>query len=163
MENYIIRKIEKQDNQQVAQLIRYVFDELEIPKVGTAYEDPYLDLMFEEYSNPRSVYYIVENNGKIVGCAGIAQLENEVDTICELQKMYFLPETRGMGIGAEMMELCLASAKNFGFAKCYLETMPFMLDAQKLYKKVGFENIAAPMGSTGHVSCPVWMLKDLAI
>jgi len=41
--------------------------------------------------------------------------------------------------------------------------MPFMIDAQKLYKKVGFENIAAPMGSTGHVSCPVWMLKDLAI
>jgi len=62
-----------------------------------------------------------------------------------------------------MMEVCLASAKNFGFAKCYLETMPFMLDAQKLYKKVGFENIAAPMGSTGHVSCPVWMLKDLTI
>jgi putative acetyltransferase len=28
--------------------------------------------------------------------------------------------------------------------------MPFMLDAQKLYRKVGFENINAPMGSTGH-------------
>ena len=163
MENYNIRKIEKQDNQQVAQLIRFVFDELEIPKVGTAYEDPYLDLMFEEYNKPRSVYYVVENNGKIVGCAGIAQLENEAETICELQKMYFLPETRGMGIGSEMMQLCLASAKNFEFEKCYLETMPFMLDAQKLYKKVGFENLTSPMGSTGHVSCPVWMLKDFAI
>jgi putative acetyltransferase len=30
-----------------------------------------------------------------------------------------------------------------------------------LYKKVGFENICFPMGSTGHTSCPVWMLKDL--
>jgi putative acetyltransferase len=39
--------------------------------------------------------------------------------------------------------------------------MPFMHDAQKLYKKVGFEYISSPMGSTGHVSCPVWMLKDL--
>ena len=40
MENWIIRKIEKKDNQVVAQLIRAVFDELNIPKVGTAYADP---------------------------------------------------------------------------------------------------------------------------
>lgn len=161
MENYSIRKINLEDNAEVAQLIRAIFDEMEIPKVGTAYEDPYLDLMYEEYSKARSVYYVVENNEKIVGAAGIAPLENEAETICELQKMYFLPEARGMGIGTEMMEVCLQSAKNLGFEKCYLETMPFMLDAQKLYKKAGFEYIDAPMGNTGHVSCPVWMLKEL--
>jgi len=60
MEEYTIRKIKKEDNQAVAQLIRAVFDELNIPKVGTAYEDPYLDLMFEEYNKPKSVYYVVE-------------------------------------------------------------------------------------------------------
>ena len=161
MENYSIRKINKEDNPEVAQLIRAVFDEMDIPKVGTAYEDPYLDLMYEEYNKARSVYYVVENNGKIVGVAGIAPLVNESETICELQKMYFLPEARGIGIGSEMMEVCLQSGKNFGYEKCYLETMPFMLDAQKLYKKVGFEYICSPMGSTGHTSCPVWMLKNL--
>jgi len=163
MENYSIRKIKKEDNKAVAELIRAVFDELNIPKVGTAYADPYLDLMFEEYNKPKSVYYVVESNGKIVGSAGVAPLENEVETICELQKMYFLPETRGLGIGSQMMAMCLQSAKDFGFEKCYLETMPFMLDAQKLYKKVGFEYICSPMGSTGHTSCPVWMLKDLSL
>ena len=161
MENYSIRKIKKEDNSAVAALIRAVFDELNIPKVGTAYEDPYLDLMFEEYSKPKSVYYVVEKEGRIIGSAGVAQLENEAETICELQKMYFLPETRGLGIGSQMMAKCLQSAKNFGFEKCYLETMPFMLDAQKLYKKTGFEYICSPMGSTGHTSCPVWMLKIL--
>lgn len=161
MENYSIRKIIKGDNQAVAALIRAVFDELDIPKVGTAYEDPYLDLMFEEYNKPKSIYYVVEKDGIVVGSAGIAPLANEAVSICELQKMYFLPETRGIGIGAEMMEVCLQSAKNFGFEKCYLETMPFMLAAQKLYKKAGFEYISAPMGSTGHDSCPVWMLKEL--
>jgi putative acetyltransferase len=161
MENYSIRKIKKEDNSAVAALIRAVFDELNIPKVGTAYEDPYLDLMFEEYSKPKSVYYVVEKEGRIIGSAGVAQLENEAETICELQKMYFLPETRGLGIGSQMMAKCLQSAKDFGFEKCYLETMPFMLDAQKLYKKVGFEYICSPMGSTGHTSCPVWMLKIL--
>ena len=161
MENYSIRKIIKGDNQAVAALIRAVFDELDIPKVGTAYEDPYLDLMFEEYNKPKSIYYVVEKDGIVVGAAGIAPLANEAVSICELQKMYFLPETRGIGIGAEMMEVCLQSAKNFGYEKCYLETMPFMLAAQKLYKKAGFEYISAPMGSTGHDSCPVWMLKEL--
>jgi|TARA_R110000868_G_scaffold55933_13_gene173661 putative acetyltransferase len=161
MENWIIRKIEKKDNEAVAQLIRAVFDELNIPKVGTAYEDVYLDFMFEEYSKEKSAYFVVEYNGKVVGSAGVAPLENEAATICELQKMYFLPETRGLGIGSAMMARCLETAKGFGFEQCYLETMPFMLDAQKLYKKVGFTNIDAPMGSTGHTSCPVWMLKNL--
>lgn len=161
MENWVIRKIKKEDNQEVAQLIRSVFDEMEIPKVGTAYEDPCLDLMFEEYNKPQSVYLVVENEGKIVGSAGIAPLENGDPKVCELQKMYFLPETRGLGIGSKMMEKCLEKARNFGFEKCYIETMPFMHAAQKLYKKSGFEYLDAPMGNTGHCSCPVWMLKDL--
>lgn len=161
MENWIIRAIKKEDNKEVAQLIRSVFDELEIPKVGTAYEDPYLDLMFEEYNKPKAAYFVVEWEGRILGCAGVASLENGDPQICELQKMYFLPETRGLGIGSKMMELCLEQARTFNFKKCYLETMPFMHAAQKLYKKSGFEYLEAPMGNTGHTSCPVWMLKDL--
>ncbi|RTY85993.1 GNAT family N-acetyltransferase [Flavobacterium sp. RSP15] len=161
MEKYRIRKIKKEDNPAVAALIRAVFDELKIPKVGTAYEDPYLDLMYEEYNKSKSVYYVVEKDGEIIGSAGVAPLENEAETICELQKMYFLPETRGLGLGSQMMAKCLESAKDFGFENCYLETMPFMLDAQKLYKKVGFEYLESPMGSTGHTSCPIWMLKKL--
>ncbi len=148
MENWIIREIKKEDNQAVAQLIRSVFDEMEIPKVGTAYEDPYLDLMFEEYNKPQSVYFVVENEGEILGCCGIAPLENSDSKICELQKMYFLPKTRGLGIGTKMMEQCLERARGFGFEKCYIETMPFMEAAQKLYTKSGFEYLDAPMGCT---------------
>ncbi|WP_035648004.1 GNAT family N-acetyltransferase [Flavobacterium sp. ASV13] len=161
MKDYIIRAIKKEDNKAVAQLIRSVFDEMEIPKVGTAYADPYLDLMFEEYNKPKSVYFVVESEEEIVGCCGIAPLENGASEICELQKMYFSPKTRGLGIGSEMMEKCLLEARNFGFEKCYIETMPFMHAAQKLYKKSGFEYLDAPLGCTGHSSCPVWMLKVL--
>lgn len=161
MKNWVIRKIERQDNQSVAVLIRSVFDEMEIPKVGTAYEDPYLDLMFEEYNKPKSVYFVVEMEGEILGCAGIAPLENGDPNICELQKMYFSPKLRGLGIGGKLMEECLEQARNFGFENCYIETMPFMHAAQKLYRKSGFEYLDAPMGNTGHSSCPVWMLKKL--
>lgn len=81
--------------------------------------------------------------------------------MCELQKMYFLSEARGLGLGAKMIKLCLDKAKEFGFEQCYLETMPFMEDAQKLYLKNGFAYIDHPMGGTGHYSCPVWMLRNL--
>lgn len=156
-----IREIQLEDNQQVAAVIRTVLEEFNVPKVGTAYADPQLDYMFEAYQVPKATYFVVEKEGKIIGCAGIASLENGSPEVCELQKMYFLPETRGLGIGAQMMETCLTKAKEFGFTHCYLETMPYMEAAQKLYTKSGFTYLKEPMGCTGHSSCPVWMLKDL--
>lgn len=57
------------------------------------------------------------------------------------------------------MRVCLNRAKEYGYEKVYLETMPYMKAAQKLYMASGFEYIEKPMGNTGHYSCPVWMLK----
>ena len=159
--NMDIRKIEQKDNPAVAKIVRTVMIELRAPKVGTAYADPNLDTMFETYQKANAVYFVIENDGRIIGGAGIQKLDNGEDTICELQKMYFMPEARGLGVGSKMIALCLQQAKEFGFKKCYLETMPFMIDAQKLYKKSGFYNINGPMGNTGHTYCSVWMMKDL--
>ncbi|MGK4567293.1 GNAT family N-acetyltransferase [Flavobacterium sp. 3HN19-14] len=161
MDGIIIREIQANDDKAVAALIRQVLIEFDVPKVGSAYADPQLDCMTETYSAPKSAYFIAEINSEIVGCAGIALLENSTENICELQKMYFLERARGKGIGARMMQYCLEAAKAFGYEKCYLETMPNMSAAQKLYKKSGFENVCSPMGNTGHNACPVWMLKDL--
>ena len=157
----VIRPIQKADNQAVAKVIRTVLIEHNVPKVGTAYADASLDCMFETYTVHRSRYFVVEHYNQIIGGAGISQLANENETICELQKMYFLPEARGLGLGLQMMQQCLEVARSFGYEQCYLETMPYMHDAQKLYKKFGFTYIDAPLGATGHTSCPVWMLKDL--
>ncbi|MDC6386845.1 GNAT family N-acetyltransferase [Flagellimonas taeanensis] len=161
MGNAKIREISPEDNEQVAKVIRKVLEDMGVPKVGTAYADKALDDMYAEYDVPRATYFVVEHDGKIIGCAGIAPLQNYAGNVCELQKMYFLEEARGKGIGSEMMQVCLQRAKDFGFDECYLETMPYMAAAQKLYKKNGFEYIDAPLGNTGHYSCPVWMLKKL--
>lgn len=157
----VIREITRKDDLRVAQVIRKVLEDLGVPKVGTAYADAALDHMFENYDVPKAAYFVLEQEGEIIGCAGIAQLENYDGNCCELQKMYFLEEARGKGLGSQMMDACLNAATDFGFEQCYLETMPYMKDAQKLYKKSGFEYIDAPMGNTGHFSCPVWMLKTL--
>lgn len=157
----IIREITQKDNAEVAAVIRNVLIEHNVPKVGTAYADVSLDCMFETYRESGSLYFVAEVNGKIAGGAGIAPLQNGPEDVCELQKMYFLPELRGTGTGSNMMEKCLAFAAGAGYTQCYLETMPYMEAAQKLYRKSGFEYLEAPMGDTGHSSCPVWMIKTL--
>lgn len=157
----IIREIKPEDDLAIACVIRMVLIEMGVPKVGTAYADSALDHMASTYDKENAVYFVVENCGKIIGGGGIAPLENCAEAICELQKMYFLPEARGKGIGAEMIRLCLAKAKAFGYNKCYLETLPYMTAATALYKNLGFENLEGPMGNTGHYSCNVWMIKSL--
>lgn len=157
----IIRPIKKEDNVQVAAVVRKVLVDLGVPKVGTAYADVALDAMYEHYNRPKAQYFVVAIGDRIIGCAGIAQLDNYEGNVCELQKMYFLEEARGRGIGSEMMTTCLEQARVFCFDQCYLETMPYMEAAQKLYKRSGFRYIDEPMGDTGHFSCPVHMLIDL--
>lgn len=158
---YIIREIKVEDNQAIAEVIRNVLIEMGVPKVGTAYEDQALDVMYETYNKDKATYFVLEHDNKIIGGGGISQLDNFEGNTCELQKMYFLPEARGKGLGARMIEKCLEKAKEFGFEQCYLETMPYMKAAKKLYKRNGFDFIDGPMGDTGHYSCNVWMIRKL--
>ncbi|WP_396198557.1 GNAT family N-acetyltransferase [Flavobacterium sp.] len=159
--NYIIREIESKDNLKIATVIRNVFEELDAPKVGTAYADPHLNTLFEVYQAENEIYFIVEMDGTILGGCGIGNLVEAEFKICELQKMYLAKEARGKGIAKELMQKCLSFAKQVGYDKCYIETLPFMKDAQKLYVKSGFTFIDGPMGATGHNACDVFMIKDL--
>lgn len=159
--NYIIREIESKDNLKIATVIRNVFEELDAPKVGTAYADPHLNTLFEVYQAENEIYFVVEKDEIILGGCGIGNLVEPEFKICELQKMYLAKEARGKGIAKELMQKCLTFAKQVGYDKCYIETLPFMKDAQKLYVKSGFTYIDGPMGATGHNACDVFMIKDL--
>lgn len=158
----VIREIEAKDNSAVAALIRSVLIEFNVPKEGTAYADKDLDYMYESYQKKdKGVYFVIEEDGEVIGSAGVCQLDNYSGSVCELQKMYFLKQARGRGLGSRMMKKCLDTARDLGFEKCYLETMHQMEAAQSLYRKTGFEYIDGPMGGTGHHSCPVHMILSL--
>ncbi|MGO2101414.1 GNAT family N-acetyltransferase [Psychroflexus halocasei] len=161
MNSIEIRPIQKKDNPDVAKMIREVLIEQNAPQEGTAYADKSLDEMFETYDKKRSEYFVLLENNQIKGSVGISTLEGGEDDVCELQKMYFKPEVRGRGLGAQMMQTCLDFAKENDFKFCYIETLPWMKAAQKLYQRSGFEYIDYRLGSTGHHACTVWMLKKL--
>ncbi|MEC8884128.1 MAG: GNAT family N-acetyltransferase [Bacteroidota bacterium] len=154
-----IRAVEAADNKELANLLRSILIEMGVPKVGTAYADTALDCMYETYDVDQAEYFVIEEDGTLLGGAGIAPLANYKGPVCELQKMYISASLRGKGVGQRLMNTCLEFAKNQGFEQVYIETMPYMEAAQKLYKKSGFEYIDGPMGCTGHSACPVHMLK----
>lgn len=157
----IIRPIEKSDNDIVAQIIRLVMTEFKAVGCGYSINDSEVDDMYTAYAVEKSAFYVVELAGRVLGCGGFGPLSGGQADTCELRKMYFVAELRGLGVGSRLLELCLEKAAGAGYRYCYLETMDDMKQAQRLYGKHGFKYLEEPMGNTGHNSCGTWMAKNL--
>lgn len=157
-----IRPIQPSDNPALAKIIRDTLTEFDANHPGTVYYDATTDALFELFQRPLSAYYVAESdNGKIVGGGGIYPTEGLPDDTCELVKMYLLPETRGKGLGGSIIEKCLQTAKELGFKRIYIESMPELKLALKVYERFGFSYLNAPMGNGGHFGCKLWMIKEL--
>lgn len=157
-----IRYIQQSDNPALAKIIRATLTEFGANHPGTVYYDASTDALFELFQKSRSVYYVAENeDGQIIGGGGIFPTEGLTNDTCELVKMYLLPEARGKGIGKSIIEKCLQTAKDLGFAQIYIESMPELKLALKVYERFGFSYLKAPLGNSGHFGCELWMTKSL--
>jgi len=144
----------------VAGVIREVMTSYALDCPGSALLDPEVSQMSRAYSEPRSAFFVAEREGKVIGGAGIAPLAGGDGSVCELRKMYFLPEGRGYGFGQRVLDKCLKAAREFGYRSCYLETRLEMKEAHRLYERNGFKQGEA-QGNTGHFICEVWYSLDL--
>lgn len=158
-----IRPIQARDDAAIASIIRTVMPEFGATGCGFAINDPEVDWMSRAYAQPRCAYFVAEDDesGFVLGGGGVAPLAGADDDTCELRKMYFMPQARGLGSGAAMMARCLDVARAFGFRRCYLETLAGMDAAMKLYERSGFVRIDAPLGDTGHSGCNTFYLRPL--
>jgi putative acetyltransferase len=160
-DDLLIRPIEPRDDTSVAQIIRTVMPEFGAGGPGFAIHDAEVDAMHAAYSQPRSAYFVIESGGRVLGGGGVAPLIGGDADVCELRKMYFLPELRGRGAGRALLERCLKTAHELGFSRCYLETLTGMDAAQALYSRFGFVPLPAPMGNTGHHGCNRFFVREL--
>lgn len=151
-----IREIRYEDNGIIELIIRNCLIEFNGNRAGTAWEDPDLGRFSEIYNTATEKYWVAETD-RVVGGVGIAPLAG-ADGVCELQKMYCIPEVRSTGISHKLIETALNYAKQY-FDKCYLETFDNMIAAQKFYEKYGFVRIDEPLGNTGHYACDVRYIK----
>ena len=158
---WTLRPIRPADDAAIAAIIRRVMPEYGAIGDGYAINDPEVDWMSRAYAAPRSAYFVIERDGTVLGGGGVAPLEGGDPEVCELRKMYFLPELRGLGAGRRMMQQCLDAARGFGFRRCYLETLSGMTEARRLYERTGFRQIEGPLGATGHGGCNTFYLLEL--
>ena len=157
---YKIREIEEKDNREIEAVIRACLIEFGANHEGTAWTDQNLGRFSEIYNTEGNKYWIaVDENSKIVGGVGIGKLDG-IDDVCELQKMYCLPNARGTGLSHKLMNIALEYAKKY-YSRCYLETLENMVAAQKFYEKYGFERIYEPLVKTEHFACDVRYIKNI--
>ncbi|MEA2747968.1 MAG: putative acetyltransferase [Myxococcales bacterium] len=165
--SYTIRRVKAGDRAAVARLIRVVMPEFGAKGPGFAINDPEVDDMFGAYQAARSGYFVVTRpdprtgTDVVVGGAGYAPLVGGDGHTCELRKMYFMPEVRGLGLGQKLLADCLAGATRAGFTRMYLETLAAMSQARALYERSGFRRLSRPMGATGHFGCNSFYVKEL--
>ena len=161
MDDWQIRPVRPEDNPALAAIIRATFREFHLDKPGTAFYDKALDDMYDAFRVPGSQYHVGVCDGRIVGGGGIYPSAGLPSGTCELVKMYLVPSMRSKGLGSLLLDECLRSARRSGYRQVYIETMPEFGKAISLYEKLGFRRLDGPLGSTGHYTCSVWMLKDL--
>lgn len=148
-------------DQDLCKIIQQVGAEFGAIGDGFGPSDAEVLAMSQHYnSEDRSGYWVALLDGKVVGGGGIAAF-NASTSVCELKKLFLLPESRGLGLGKALIGQCLSFASQQGYEQCYLDTLSNMSTAVRLYESFGFEHLTEPMPGTEHNGCDVWMLKSL--
>jgi len=161
-EEFRVRPIARKDNRVLAEIIDTCLAEFSPgTRRGLVNEDPEFHALYEFYRKPRSAYFVIEREQRVLGGAGVAPLKGGDAHTCEFQKMYLLTDCRGHGLGQRMLDMCLRTAKEFGYRRAYLETLTNMKRARTLYEKNGFVAISKQLGTTGHYGSEAWYVKEL--
>ena len=157
-----IRLSTKADNPEITKLIRSVLAEFGGCAEGNSKDTLELADIQKAYGGPNAKFYVIEHSGRIVGCGGIRQLEMSSKILtCELRRMYFAQESRGIGLGRLLLERCLEDAERVGYRRCYLETKSNMIHAKKLYERFGFTKLSDSRTGCRN-GCDLFYSKDLA-
>lgn len=90
-----------------------------------------------KYALPEGRLYVdISDDGIARGCIALRKLS---DGKGEVKRLYVRPEYRGNGIATALVERIIEDARDIGYKELYLDTLPELESAVKLYKSFGFE------------------------
>lgn len=156
-----VRPIRPEDDAALDRIIRRTMAEFGATADTHTLHEEEIAAMSAHYRPPAAAYWVVERDGEVMGGGGIGPLAGAPPELCELRKMYFVPEVRGLGLGRRIAEQALAFARQAGYRHCYLQTRDVMRQARALYEKLGFRRGAGPSGVTGQFGCDAWYDRAL--
>ncbi len=93
-----------------------------------------------DYAAPAGRFFYVEVDGVSAGCVGLRPL---ADGACELKRLFVEPEQRGKGIGHRLALTAIRTARDLGYRRMLLDTLPTMGIAVKIYRELGFRDTPA--------------------
>ncbi len=93
----------------------------------------------EEMIPPAGFFVLARLDGKPVGC-GV--LKRKDQTTAEIKRMWTAPSARGLGVARKVLQTLESIARNSGFTTLHLETNRTLKEAQALYRKEGFREVA---------------------
>lgn len=91
------------------------------------------------YAPPGGRLLLALDGAEAAGCVGIRRLEPET---CEMKRLYIRPAYRGHRLGRRLVEAALEQARVMGYSAMYLDTLPGMDAAIRLYESFGFQRTA---------------------
>lgn len=90
------------------------------------------------YAPPTGALLLLKQGGEPVGCVGLRQLRNDA----EMKRLFVIPTARGRGAGRALVEAICGKARELGYRRIFLDTLPSMIEAQALYEAIGFVETA---------------------
>ena len=88
-----------------------------------------------EYAQPKGCLLLGEDSGHWAGCVALRGIE---DFICEMKRLYVIPQYRGQGVGRILARAVIGEAREKGYKKMRLDTIETMKEARMLYSSLGF-------------------------
>jgi putative acetyltransferase len=92
-----------------------------------------------KYAPPRGALILATHEGRPAGCVALREIDAER---CEMKRMFVYPELQGHGIGRRLGEAVVAEARAIGYRTILLDTSFRQREAQTLYRRLGFRDIA---------------------
>jgi putative acetyltransferase len=126
------------DIAEVRRLFRAYADWLEVDLCFQGFERELAELP-GCYAPPAGRLLIARVGSEVVGCVALRPLEAGV---CEMKRLWVEPGFAGQGIGRALAETIIAAARQIGYRRMRLDTLPARMPAaQHLYATLGFREI----------------------